>query len=337
MKTARLTGTHPRGRIAQRYLVTGGAGFIGSHLCEYLLARGRAVAVIDDLSTGCIGNIRHLRTRPRFSFVRASITDIGLLNRLAAKTDVIVHLAAAVGVEKIIDDPVGTIETNVMGTEVVLKAALRRKCRVVVASTSEVYGKGIKVPFSEADDVLLGATDKSRWGYAASKMVDEFLALAYWREYRLPVVILRFFNTIGVRQTGQYGMVVPRFIACALRGQPIQVYGSGRQSRCFCDVQDVVRAVTALANEPRALGQVINIGSQAEISIGDLARKIKRIAGSASPIVKVPYDKAYAPGFEDMQRRIPDISKIRRLIGWQPQIALDDTLAAVIADMRGAR
>lgn len=337
MKTARSPGSHPRRLAARRYLVTGGAGFIGSHLCEYLLDRGRTVAVIDDLSTGRVENIRHLRGHPRFSFTRANITNASLLDRLSAQTEVIVHLAAAVGVEKIIDDPVGTIETNVMGTEVVLKAALRRKCRVILASTSEVYGKGAKVPFSESDDVLLGATDKSRWSYAASKMVDEFLALAYWREYRLPVVILRFFNTIGVRQTGQYGMVVPRFIASALRGQPIQVYGSGRQSRCFCDVKDVVRAIATLVEEPRAVGQVLNVGSQAEISINDLARKVKRITGSASPIVKIPYAKAYAPGFEDMRRRIPDNSKIRRLIGWRPQITLDSTLAAVAASMGGGR
>jgi len=322
-------------RSGRRYLITGGAGFIGSHLSELLLNQGHRVRVIDNLSTGRLSNIRHLCNNPSFAFTRASITNAALLNRLAGQSDIIIHLAAAVGVEKIIEDPVGTIETNVMGTELVLKAALRHKCRVLIASTSEVYGKGIKVPFNEKDDVLLGPTSKNRWGYAASKMVDEFLALAYQHEYKLPVVIVRLFNTVGVRQTGQYGMVVPRFIARALKGEPILVYGDGRQRRCFCDVRDVILAIAALAITPAAIGKVVNIGSRSEISIGDLARKIKSLTASRSPIVKIPYDKAYAPGFEDMRRRIPDTALIRKLIGWSPVITLDETLEAVRESLSG--
>lgn len=252
-----------------------------------------------------------------------------VLDRLASESQVIIHLAASVGVEKIVQSPAETIRNNVKGTEVVLEAALRYRARVFLASTSEVYGKGTKVPFSEDDDVVLGPTTKGRWSYAASKMVDEFLGIAYHREYGLDVVIARFFNTVGPRQTGQYGMVVPRFIARALRNEPILVYGNGQQSRCFCDVRDVVRAVDALAVHPQASGRVFNIGSRHEITILDLAKKVKAMTRSRSEIRFVPYDQAYAPGFEDMQRRVPDISRIEKLIGWEPTIPLDKTLRAV--------
>lgn len=251
------------------------------------------------------------------------------LDRLASEADIIVHLAASVGVELIISNPVDTIETNVKGTEVVLQAALRYGCGVLIASSSEVYGKGAKIPFREEDDVLLGPTSKSRWSYAVSKMVDEFLGLAYQREHGLAVTILRFFNTVGPRQTGQYGMVVPRFVGQALRGEPITVYGDGKQSRCFCDVRDVVRAVVGLAVHPGAIGKVINIGSREEITIGELAEKVKVITGSSSPIQFIPYAEAYAPGFEDMARRVPDTSRIEALLGWKPEISLDKTLGRV--------
>jgi len=313
------------------YLITGGAGFIGSHLAEALLDGGYRVLAVDDLSTGRIENISQLLKNPRFHFARVGITDEVVMDRLASQAQVIVHLAAAVGVKQIVERPVHTIETNVMGTEAVLKSALRYACRVLLASTSEVYGKGNGIPFHEDDDVLLGATSKSRWCYAASKMVDEFLALAYAREYGLAVVPFRLFNTIGPRQTGRYGMVVPRFVRQALRGEPITVYGDGTQSRCFCDVRDVVRAVIALAAHPEAPGRVYNIGSQEEVTIRELAQRARRLAGSDSPIVSVPYGQAYGPGFEDMRRRVPDTSRLRALTGWEPQRTLDETLGAVIA------
>lgn len=307
-------------------LITGGAGFIGSHLADALLREGHRVLALDDLSTGQISNIAHLHNHPNFQFVRASITDEVVLDRLASEVTTVVHLAAAVGVQLIVEQPTRTIETNVMGTEAVLKAALRYGCRVLLASTSEVYGKGSKIPFSEEDDILLGATSKSRWGYAASKMVDEFLGLAYNREYGLPVVIFRLFNTVGPRQTGRYGMVVPRFVAQALRHEPISVFGDGKQSRCFCDVSDVVRALIGLATESAAIGRVFNIGSEEEITIGDLASRILRLTASSSEIVYVPYADAYATGFEDMRRRVPDTSRIRELLDWRPRVALDDLL-----------
>jgi len=312
------------------YLITGGAGFIGSHLADLLLADGHRVLAIDNLSTGRTDNINHLLGHPSYHFVRATITDGIVMDRLASQADVIFHLAAAVGVKLIVEHPVHTIETNIMGTEAVLQAALRYNCRVLIASTSEVYGKGSKIPFSEEDDVLLGPTSKSRWSYAASKMVDEFLGLAYQREYGLQVTPFRLFNTVGPRQAGRYGMVIPRFVRMALQGEPITVYGSGSQSRCFCDVRDVVEALAGLASHPEAAGQVYNIGSNEEVSIWELAERVKALTGSSSPLVSVPYSEAYAPGFEDMQRRVPDTSRIRALLGWQPRRSLDEILAAVI-------
>lgn len=314
-----------------RFLITGGAGFIGSHLAEALLEQGHVVAVVDDLSTGRLENIAHLLPHERFHFARASITDAIVMDRLASQSDVIVHLAAAVGVKLIVEHPVHTIETNIMGTEAVLKSALRYGCRTLIASTSEVYGKGSKVPFAEEDDVLLGPTSRSRWAYAASKMVDEFLGLAYQREFGLPVVIMRFFNTVGPRQTGRYGMVIPRFVRQALRGEPITVYGDGEQSRCFCDVSDVVQAIIGLAFHPDAPGRVYNIGSTEETTINALAQRVRALAESQSPIVHIPYEQAYAEGFEDMQRRVPDITRIHTLLGWSPKLGLDDMLRRVIA------
>ncbi len=321
------------------YLITGGAGFIGSHLAEALLARAQRVIAIDDLSTGRLSNIQHLLAQPTFQFVRASISDEIVLDRLTSQSEFVVHLAAAVGVELIIKKPVYTIEANVMGTETVLKTALRYGCRVLLASTSEVYGKGSRVPFHEDDDVLLGATVKSRWAYAASKMVDEFLGLAYQREYGLPVTIMRFFNTVGPRQTGRYGMVIPRFVQAALQEETLQVYGDGQQTRCFCNVADTVRAIIGLAEAPPAAGQVFNIGSTDEISILDLARRVITCVDghpqhADQRIAFVPYDQAYQSGFEDMRRRVPDISRIQATIGWEPQVSLDETLRMVIAYYR---
>ena len=289
------------------YLVTGGAGFIGSHLADALLAEGDRVLALDDLSTGRLENIAHLKDNPNFRFARSSITDRIVMDRLASQTDVIIHLAAAVGVKLIVEHPVKTIETNVMGTEAVLQSALRYGCRVLIASTSEVYGKGNRVPFSEEDDVLLGPTCRSRWAYAASKMVDEFLVLAYHQEFRLEVIPVRLFNTVGPRQTGHYGMVIPRFVRQALLGEPITVYGDGLQSRCFCDVRDVVRGILGLVQHKESPGQVYNMGGTEEITILDLAKRVKEIARSSSPIVHIPYDEAYMPGFEDLRRRVPDI------------------------------
>lgn len=319
----------------QSVLVTGGAGFIGSHLAEALLAQGHRVTIIDDLSTGSFDNIRHLVGHPRFRFAIETIANEMVLDRLASECDVIFHLAAAVGVRLIIDRPVHAIEANVMGTEAVLKAALRYRARVLLTSTSEVYGKGNRVPFSEDDDVVLGPTSRSRWAYAASKMVDEFLALAYHQEYGLPVVIVRLFNTVGPRQRGRYGMVIPRFVRQALSGQPLTVYGDGRQTRCFCNVVDTVRALIGLAGCPEAVGRVFNVGSTEEVSILNLARMILRLVHGPETnwqerITFIPYEEAYAAGFEDMRRRLPDISRIQATIGWQPQISLPETLSQVI-------
>jgi UDP-glucose 4-epimerase len=311
------------------YLITGGAGFIGSHLSDTLLAAGQRVLSIDNLSTGRIENIAHLLDHPSFHFAQASITDKVVLDRLASQADIIVHLAAAVGVQLIVEHPVHTIETNVAGTEAVLRVAQTYRARVLVASTSEVYGKGSRIPFSEDDDVLLGSTAKSRWGYAASKMIDEFLALAYHREYGSPVVVFRLFNTVGARQTGRYGMVVPRLMRQALRGEPLTVYGDGAQQRCFCDVRDVVQAIVGLAHHPDALGRVFNIGSEEEVTILELAKRIKTLTKSASTITFTPYSEAYAPGFEDMQRRVPNLSRVRELLGWTPRRTLDEILASV--------
>jgi UDP-glucose 4-epimerase len=316
--------------MTDKILVTGGAGFIGGHLCELLIQRGHRVVAIDDLSTGRIENIHALRPHPNFQFVRETISNLQVLDRIASEADIIIHLAAAVGVKLIVENPVHTIRTNIIGTEAVLSAANRYGCKVLIASTSEVYGKGVKVPFAEEDDSLMGPTTRNRWAYAASKAVDEFLGLAYHQQFGLPVVIMRFFNTVGPRQTGQYGMVAPRFVRQALRNEPVTVYGDGSQSRCFADVADVIGAVYALAFQPQAVGQVLNIGNTQEISILDLARKVIDLTGSASEIQLVPYDQAYAPGFEDMARRVPSIDKIARLIGYAPRFSLDETLLKVI-------
>jgi UDP-glucose 4-epimerase len=311
-------------------LITGGAGFIGSHLAEALLDAGHYVTVIDNLSTGRFENIAHLEGLSRFDFAIETIIDRTVMDRLVSNCDLIYHLAAAVGVKLIVQDPVQTIETNVYGTRMVLKTALRYRKKVLIASTSEAYGKGVRFPFGEDDDVLLGPTSHQRWAYAASKMIDEFLALAYYRQNDLPVVIFRLFNTIGPRQTGRYGMVVPNFVKQALAGEPLTVYGDGNQSRCFCDVSDVVRALVELAECPAAEGQLFNIGSTEEITILELAKKIIKLSGSDSQITFISYNEAYGPGFEDMHRRIPDISKINRTIGWAPLLSLDDSLKRFI-------
>lgn len=326
-----MTG-HISHHSPRRVLITGGAGFIGSHLAEALLDRGDAVTVIDNLSTGRFENIAHLVGRPGFRFAIEDITKEVVLDRLASECDVVFHLAAAVGVQLIVEDPVHTIETNVMGTEAVLKAALRYRAKVLLASTSEVYGKGAHVPFHEDDDVVLGPTNRSRWAYAASKMVDEFLCLAYYRQKGLPVVIFRLFNTVGPRQTGRYGMVVPRFVSQALDGQPLTVYGDGRQTRCFLHVADAVSALLALLDCPAAIGQVINVGSVEEVTVLELARMVLRNVGlPENRFTFVSYDDAYAEGFEDMARRVPDISRIAELTGWQPRRSLDTIVRDVIA------
>lgn len=317
-----------------RVLITGGAGFIGSHLSEAFLERGDEVYVLDDLSTGSIDNISHLKDRPKFHYTIDTVTNEPLLAELIDRCDVVVHLAAAVGVKLIVERPVHTIETNVHGTEVVLKHANKKKKLVLIASTSEVYGKSTEVPFSEGQDLVLGPTVKHRWAYACSKLIDEFLALAYWKERKLPVIIVRLFNTVGPRQTGQYGMVIPTFVQQALAGQPITVFGDGRQSRSFTYVGDVVKALLALINEPRAVGQVFNIGNGEEITINDLAAKVKTMTGSSSKIVRIPYDQAYEAGFEDMPRRVPDISKIKALVGYEPTVELDKILTRVIEYFR---
>jgi UDP-glucose 4-epimerase len=311
-------------------LITGGAGFIGSHLCEALLQKGVRVVAIDDLSTGRLENIHHLLAHPGFQFVRETINNALVLDRLTSEADVVIHLAAAVGVKLIVEDPVRTIRTNIMGTEAVLSTANRYGCKVLIASTSEVYGKGLKVPFHEDDDCLIGPTTHSRWAYATSKAIDEFLGLAYNSEFGLPVVIVRLFNTIGPRQTGQYGMVVPRFVRQALQNQPISVFSDGKQSRCFGDVADVVDAILCLLEHPEAPGQVYNVGSTEEVTILELAQRIIQLTNSQSDIQFIPYDQAYAPGFEDMRRRVPALEKISRLIGYAPRYKLNDTLHKII-------
>jgi UDP-glucose 4-epimerase len=315
-------------------LITGGAGFVGSHLAERLLEGGHEVLVIDNLSTGSIENIAHLKGRADFTYAVDSVTNESLLAEMIDRSDVVFHLAAAVGVKLIVEQPVHTIETNVHGTEVVLKHANKKKKLVFIASTSEVYGKSADVPFREGADLVLGASAKHRWAYACSKLIDEFLALAYWKEKKLPVVIVRLFNTVGPRQTGQYGMVLPTFVRQALAGQPLTVFGDGTQSRSFTYVGDVVNALIALAQEPRAVGEVFNVGSTTEISIKELAQRVRALAGSESPIHFVPYDKAYEAGFEDMPRRVADISKIRTLIGFEPRLGLDDIIRSVIEHVR---
>ena len=317
-----------------RVLITGGAGFVGSHLAEALLGRGDEVYVLDDLSTGSIDNIAHLKSNPKFHYTIDTVTNEPLLAEMVDRCDTVVHLAAAVGVKLIVESPVRTIETNVHGTEVVLKVANKKKKLVLIASTSEVYGKSAKVPFSEDDDLVLGPTSKHRWAYACSKMIDEFLALAYWKERKLPVIVVRLFNTVGPRQTGQYGMVVPNFVRQAMTNVPITVFGDGTQSRSFTYVGDVVRAMVALINEPRAIGQVFNIGNGNEITIRDLALRIKQMTGSTSEIVTIPYDQAYEAGFEDMPRRVPDISKIRALVGYEPTVELDEILTRIVTSLQ---
>jgi UDP-glucose 4-epimerase len=317
-----------------RVLITGGAGFVGSHLAEALLERGDRVFVLDNLSTGSIDNISHLKPHPNFAYTIDTVANEPLLAEMIDRCDVVVHLAAAVGVRLIVEAPVHTIETNVHGTEVVLKHANKKKKLVVIASTSEVYGKSTAVPFREDADLVLGPTGKHRWAYACSKMIDEFLALAYWKERKLPVIIVRLFNTVGPRQTGQYGMVIPTLVRQALAGQPITVYGDGTQSRSFTYVGDVVRAMVALIDEPAAVGQVFNIGNGSEISINALAERIKTLTSSRSEIVRVPYEQAYEAGFEDMPRRVPDISKISALVGYAPTVELDEILTRVIEYFR---
>lgn len=317
-----------------RVLITGGAGFIGSHLAERLIADGHEVSVLDNLSTGSIDNIAHLKTHPCFSYAIDSVTNEPLLAEMIDRSDVVFHLAAAVGVKLIVEQPVHTIETNVHGTEVVLKHANKKKKLVFIASTSEVYGKSAAVPFRESADLVLGPSEKHRWAYACSKLIDEFLALAYWREKRLPVVIVRLFNTVGPRQTGRYGMVLPTFVRQALAGKPITVFGDGTQSRSFTYVGDVVDALVALAVEPRAIGGVFNIGNTGEVSIAELAERVKQVTGSRSPIQFVPYDEAYEEGFEDMPRRVPDITKLRELIGYSPKMDLDSIIRVVVEHIR---
>ena len=317
-----------------RALITGGAGFIGSHLAEALLVSGHGVLVIDNLSTGSMDNIAHLKGKPGFEYYIDTVENEGLLAELIDRADVVFHFAAAVGVKLIVEQPVHTIETNVHGTEVVLKHAVKKKKLVVVASTSEVYGKSIDVPFREDSDLVLGPTPKHRWAYACSKALDEFLALAYWKERKLPVIIVRFFNTVGPRQTGQYGMVIPNFVRQALAGEPITVFGDGTQCRAFTHVADVVRALQALIVEPRAIGQVINIGNTEEISIYGLAERVRTLSGSSSPITLIPYDQAYESGFEDMPRRLPDLTKVHGMIGYEPRHTLDSILTDVIEFMR---
>jgi nucleoside-diphosphate-sugar epimerase len=312
-------------------LITGGAGFVGSHLAEALLARGDEVQVLDNLSTGSIDNVEHLKGQRGFRYTIDSVMNEPVAAELIDRADVVFHLAAAVGVRLIVESPVNTIETNVHGTEMVLKLANKKKKKVLLASTSEVYGKSQAVPFREDADLVLGPTHKGRWSYACSKAIDEFLALAYYKEKRLPVVIFRLFNTVGPRQTGRYGMVIPGFVKQALLGHPLTVYGDGTQSRCFTYISDVVGVLMKLADHEGALGEVLNIGNDhEEITILDLALRVKERTRSRSEIVKVPYDQAYEEGFEDMPRRVPDLSKIRALTGYEPRVHLDEILDRVI-------
>ena len=312
-----------------RALITGGAGFIGSHLSDRLVERGHCVTAIDDLSTGSRNNVAHLEGNERFQFVHETIMHGGVVDRLVSECDVIYHLASAVGVELIVSRPVEVIERCILGTEIILKTAHRYKKKVLLTSTSEVYGKNGRVPFSEDDDRVLGPTTKSRWSYSCSKAIDEFLALAYHKEKGLPVVIARLFNTVGPRQTAQYGMVVPRFVQQALAGQPLRVYGDGTQRRCFAHVGDVVGALISLMSHPDAVGRIFNIGSTEEVSIMELARRVIAITGSASGIVTVPYEVAYETGFEDMTRRIPDLTRVAALIGYRPSLCLNEIIRGI--------
>jgi UDP-glucose 4-epimerase len=317
-----------------RVLITGGAGFIGSHLAEALLEARHEVFVLDDLSTGSIDNIAHLKGRPGFHYTIDSVFNDHLVAEMLDRADTIFHLAAAVGVKLIVQEPVRTIETNVHGTEVILRHAAKKKKLVFIASTSEVYGKSAAVPFREDADLVMGATTRHRWAYACSKALDEFLALAYWKERKLPVIVVRFFNTVGPRQTGQYGMVLPTFVRQALAAEPITVFGDGTQMRSFTYVGDVVGALLKLMVERRAIGEVFNVGNPEEVSMRGLAEQIKAETGSQSPIVTIPYDQAYEAGFEDMPRRVPDLTKIHNLIGYVPKVGLADIIKTVVADQR---
>ncbi len=318
-----------------KILITGGAGFIGSHLADKLIGDGHHVTVIDDLSTGRYSNIAHLEENSRFRLIIDTVLNAALMEELIRETDRVYHMASAVGVRLIMEQPVKTIETIFHGTDTVLKFCSRYRKRVLIPSTSEVYGKGISVPFHEDDDLLTGATDKHRWAYACAKTLDEFLALAHWKETQLPVVVTRLFNTVGPRQTGQYGMVVPRFVQAALKNEVIEVHGDGTQSRCFGHVADVVEGLTRLLETPACFGQVVNLGNSEEVSINDLAERAIRLTRSSSSIKYVPYDEVYGEGFEDMQRRVPSLEKARSLVGYKPTRTLDDIINDVAADFSG--
>lgn len=318
-----------------RFLITGGAGFVGSHLSERLLGQGHEVIAVDDLSTGNVENIAGFRQHPRYTFHAETIFNRRFMAELVDYSDAVFHLAAAVGVKRIVEFPVQTIETNVAGSEIVLSLAAKKNRRVVITSTSEVYGKSTKLPFNESDDLVLGSSYHSRWGYACSKAIDEFLALAYHRERKLPVSIVRLFNTVGPRQTGQYGMVVPSFVRQALLGEPVTVFGTGEQTRCFGHVSDIVEGLIAVVQEPRAAGEIFNLGNTEEVSINQLAQRIISATYSESKIVHVPYSEAYAPGFEDMHRRVPDITKARQWFGFEPKRSLDQIIADVVPYVRG--
>jgi len=317
-----------------RYLITGGAGFIGSHLTERLLARGDRVVLLDNLSTGSMDNIRHLKSSSQMEYHLDTIENLQLLAELVDDADIVVHLAAAVGVKLIVESPVRTIETNVNGTQRILEAACKKRKLVLTASTSEVYGKNTNVPFHEDADLVLGPTTKGRWSYAASKALDEFLALSYWKEKKLPVIVVRLFNTVGPRQTGRYGMVLPNFVKQALDNEPIRVFGNGKQSRCFCDVRDTVEGLIRLMDTDRSIGEVVNVGNIEEISIEGLAKLVKERTSSTSPIEFVPYDQAYEPGFEDMMRRVPCVDKLQALTGFRPQTSLNEIIDRVTAYFR---
>jgi len=319
------------------WLITGGAGFIGSHLAERLLQQGDRVSVLDDLSTGRMENIASLRGRPGFQFIRGSVEEISTVNLLVSQCDAVFHLASAVGVQLIVDEPVRTIRTTIHGTEVVLEAAHRFGRPTLITSSSEVYGKGARVPFSEDDDVVMGPTRHTRWCYAYSKAIDEFLGLAYHKQYGLPVVIVRLFNTVGPRQVGMYGMVLPRFVEAALAGKPLQVYGDGRQTRCFCHVLDVVEALTRLMLNPAAVGGVFNVGSDEEVSINDLARQVIQAAGAQSAVEHITYEQAYGQPFDDMARRVPDLKRVRETVDFAPRFKLKEIISGVIEEMRGGK
>lgn len=319
-----------------KILITGGCGFIGSHLSRLLISHGHSVIVVDDLSTGSRDNVADIIASDQFRFVRANVENQTLMTPLVEQSDVVVHLAAAVGVQLIVAQPVHTLTTNIHGSEVMLELASTFGTKIIIASTSEVYGKNSDIPFSEDDDTTLGSTRFTRWSYACSKMVDEFLALAYHEQFALPAIICRLFNTIGPRQTGKYGMVVPRFVQAALRNEPIRVFGSGDQSRCFTNVQDVIGALEALIDCPGAIGEVINVGSQQECSINELARKIIEMTGSSSEVVCISYEEAYGRPFDDMLVRVPDLTKIRGLIGYEPKYSLEQTLRQIIEFERSA-